>query len=458
MASHSCKRKTMHSITVMAIDDDPMITTLLKRFLEPLGFQLGECHNAVKAEELLEKTLPDVVLVDLYLPEISGFELIERFHERWPALPLVAISGTDKIADVVRAMRIGAWNFVEKPMLDFGIIADTLKMAAYRAEKIREKIRDEESLRQQKEDLEALVSERSAALLQTNQKLQETIKKLQQSQAQMVQQEKLASIGNLAAGIAHELNTPVGFVSSNFKSMKDYILKFKHLIEEYRRFYDRLVGIDGVPVAELGALSALEEALQLDFILEDLDELFTESEDGFERITSIVTKLREFSRVDQREDKTLYCLNKAVETTLVVARNEYKYNAKIATHFDPQLPEVYCHVGQINQVILNIIVNAAQAIKAQGRQEFGSIEITTGAAADHVWCRIRDDGPGIKPEHLKMIFDPFFTTKPVGEGTGLGLNISYDIIVQKHDGELTVDSKPGCGTTFTIKLPRQKVA
>jgi DNA-binding NtrC family response regulator len=101
----------MHSITVMAIDDDPMITTLLKRFLEPLGFQLGECHNAVKAEELLEKTLPDVVLVDLYLPEISGFELIERFHERWPALPLVAISGTDKIADVVRAMRIGAWNF-----------------------------------------------------------------------------------------------------------------------------------------------------------------------------------------------------------------------------------------------------------------------------------------------------------------------------------------------------------
>ena len=140
---------------------------------------------------------------------------------------------------------------------------------------------------------------------------------------------------------------------------------------------------------------------------------------------------------------------------MVVARNEYKYNAEVTTALEPELPEVYCHVGQINQVILNILVNAAQAIKEQGRQELGSIEIETGATAAHIWCRIKDDGPGIKPENLNKVFEPFFTTKPVGKGTGLGMNISYDIIVNKHQGELIVESEPGCGTAFTITLPFQ---
>ncbi len=447
----------MSVATVMAIDDDPGITALFKRFLQPAGFKLCECHHALNAEAKIEEALPDVVLVDLYMPEVSGFELIERFHERWPDLPLIAISGTDKVADVVRAMRVGAWNFIEKPILDFDAITDILRVAISRARKIREKIRAEEYLHQQKENLEHLVAERSAALVKTNRELQETIKKLQQSQSQMVQQEKLASIGNLAAGIAHELNTPVGFVFSNFHSMKDYILKFRSLIEKYRDFHGRLIGVDGVLVAEREALAKLEESLQLDFILEDLDELFAESEDGFERITSIVTKLREFSRVDQRDETSLYCLNKAIDTTLVVARNEYKYDAEVRTVLDPKLPEVYCHVGQINQVILNIIVNAAQAIKEQERQGFGVIEIETGATRECVWCRIKDDGPGIKPEHLNKIFEPFFTTKPPGRGTGLGLNISYDIIVNKHQGELIVDSEYGQGTEFTIQLPRCQV-
>jgi signal transduction histidine kinase len=197
------------------------------------------------------------------------------------------------------------------------------------------------------------------------------------------------------------------------------------------------------------------EELDLEFILEDLEDLFSESRDGFQRITSIVTKLREFSRVDQMDSHESFCFNRSIETTLVVARNEYKYNAEVEIELDPDLPDVMANGGEINQVLLNLIVNAAQAIKEQERKEKGEIRLTTSFDEDWVYCRICDDGPGIKPENLERIFDPFFTTKPVGKGPGLGLNISYDIITNKHQGRLTVESEVGRGTCFTIALPRR---
>ncbi len=217
---------------------------------------------------------------------------------------------------------------------------------------------------------------------------------------------------------------------------------------------DTLIWVTGVKPALVVVREPFKTAVrQFDFILEDLNE----TEDGFERITSVVTKLREFSRVDQRDETTPGSLNQAIETTLVVVRNEYKYNAAVSTVPDPELPEVTCHTGQVNQVLLNIIVDATQAIKEQERQEKGNIEIGTGATTEYAWCRIKDDGPGIIPENLKKVFDPFFTTKPVGKGTGLVVNVAHDIVVNKHRSELLVGSKPGQETTFTIKLPRQKV-
>ena len=446
------------STTVMVIDDEPAITSLLKRSLEQRDYQVLECNYPDQVISLLEEDMVEVVMIDLYMHQLSGFELIEMIRKRWPAFPIIAISGSGIIADVVRAMRLGAWNFIEKPISNFDDVSEIIQSARVRSREMLEKIRSEEQCLQQREFLEVAVAERSAALRKANEELQLAMTKLQNSHSQMVQQEKLASIGNLAAGIAHELNTPVGFVYSNFNSIKEYILKFKILIEKYRQFHRGLAGLDGLSAAEIDDLEQLEESMQLDFILEDLDELFDETEDGFERITSIVTKLREFSRVDQRDETAPSNLNQAIETTLVVARNEYKYAADVSTVLDPELPEITCHVGQVNQVLLNIIVNAAQAIKEQERQEKGSIEISTGATTEYVWCRIKDDGPGIKPENLKKVFDPFFTTKPVGKGTGLGMNIAHDIIVNKHRGELLVESEPGQGTTFTVKLPRQKVA
>lgn len=284
-------------------------------------------------------------------------------------------------------------------------------------------------------------------------KLKKTHQELEEAQFQLVQNEKLASIGQLAAGVAHEMNTPVGFVASNFQTLESYLGKFKGLLE----MYDDLLGqIETLEKTELHnrvtAISKSRKDMKIDFILEDIKELFNESKEGLDRVTNIIRNLKDFSRVGHPEDFGEYDLNAGIETTYVVAKNEIKYDADVKTDFS-EIPPVYCNSGQINQVFLNILVNASQAIKSQEREGMGTITIKTYATDDEVICEICDDGPGIAPDKLPKIFDPFFTTKPTGKGTGLGLSVSYDIIVNKHKGKLLVESTVGKGTKFTIKLP-----
>jgi signal transduction histidine kinase len=283
--------------------------------------------------------------------------------------------------------------------------------------------------------------------------LEEANQELKEMQSQLVQSEKLASIGQLAAGVAHEMNTPVGFVASNFETLENYTEK---ILELFRMYGELLRKIETGEKTELlkitDSICKTWNEMKIDFILEDLPVLFNDSREGIGRVTSIVQNLRDFSRTEQSENLDTYNINDGIRATLVVAQNEIKYDADVETELS-EVPEITCNTSQINQVLLNIIINAVQAIKSEERDDKGKITVRTYATDYEVICEISDDGPGIKADVLQKIFDPFFTTKPVGMGTGLGLSISYDIIVTKHKGTLLVDNAVGKGTKFTIKLP-----
>jgi len=254
-----------------------------------------------------------------------------------------------------------------------------------------------------------------------NMELTQMNETLRKTQAAMIQQEKLASIGQLAAGIAHEINNPLGFLISDFQSLKTINPSDAHYSE-------------------------------------DLSEIFGEMDDGFSRISEIVKNLGSFARSSESADRSPYDLCAGVKRALVIARNEIKYVAEVELRLEP-VPSVSAIPGEIDQVLLNILVNAAHAIGGQERPERGSITVATGREKDRVWVEISDDGPGIKEEVGKRIFEPFFTTKEPGIGTGLGLSISYDIVVRKHGGALSYSSpvntnyRRGEGTLFRIELP-----
>ena len=273
----------------------------------------------------------------------------------------------------------------------------------------------------------------------TNLELAEANMKLQRTQSIMVQQEKLASIGQLAAGVAHEINNPLGFLKSNHSTLEKYVRS--------------LVAAWGELRAAAGpAAEEIERRLDLPNIFADFEPLFSESDEGFARIVRIVASLKNFSRAEHGEAFVPYDLNAGIESTLVVAWNEIKYVADVKKTFG-DLPPIKARGGEINQVVLNILVNAAQAIKAQERHGKGLITIDTRQRGGNIVVTIADDGPGIPKSVQSKVFDPFFTTKEPGTGTGLGLSISYDIVVAKHGGSLVVNSEPGEGTAFIIELP-----
>jgi signal transduction histidine kinase len=263
--------------------------------------------------------------------------------------------------------------------------------------------------------------------------------KLTMAQDLMLQQEKLASIGQLAAGIAHEINNPLGFLKSNQTMLMSY---FKTL----RDLYEKAKAIGNTE------FEALARESDVEYAFEEADHIFHENEDGFSRIKRIISNLMSFSRMENAESFEDYDVNAGIESTLVVAWNEIKYVADVTKEFDG-IPHIPAHGGEINQVILNILVNAAQAIAGQKLQEKGHIHISTKIEGAYVVITIADNGPGIPKNVLTRIFDPFYTTKDPGKGTGLGLSISYDIIVNKHHGRISADSEPGKGATFRIELP-----
>jgi|GEM_PF-429955 len=272
-------------------------------------------------------------------------------------------------------------------------------------------------------------------------------------ESQLLQTEKMASIGQLAAGVAHEINNPTGFVSSNLKTLSDYIKDIGDLSQEYRKLVAKLDqssnAVDlGDVLEHVKRITDLETEVDADFVLKDIGELIEESKSGLDRIKKIVQDLKDFAHPG--EDKPKFAdINQNMDSTINVVWNELKYKTEVTKDYG-SLPQVRCYPQLLNQVFVNLLVNAAQSI-----EERGEIKIRTRADDGHVEIRISDTGCGIPKEKLPRIFDPFFTTKDVGKGTGLGLNVAYNII-EKHHGKIDVKSDVGKGTTFTIRIPTEQ--
>ncbi len=303
-----------------------------------------------------------------------------------------------------------------------------------------------EALSRAKQQLEADIEERSRAQVQLKQQYQELEglhRELQDAQSQLLQSEKLASIGQLAAGVAHEINNPIGFVQSNLGTLESYIRDLLRIIEAYETCEAALPP----EIAPHGDIVNLKLQLDLPYLKSDIPALLSESRDGISRVRKIVQDLKDFSRLDSTPDWQYANLHDGLDSTLNIVQNEIKYQADVVKEYGV-IPEIECLPSQLNQVFMNLLVNAAHAIEGPR----GTITLRSGRSDDEVWIEVADTGKGIAEEVLGRIFDPFFTTKAVGKGTGLGLSLAYGII-QKHNGRIEVTSEVGQGTTFRVTLP-----
>lgn len=319
----------------------------------------------------------------------------------------------------------------------------------------------QQSLAQLNEGLEQTVLERTRTLLtaqadlerdiSTRKKLEEELRanndmleqanhRLQDAQGQLMQADKMASVGQLAAGVAHEINNPIGFVYSNLGSLEQYLNEIFALLSVYEKAEASMAD------SMRAEVQTIKQQTDIAFLKEDVPTLMKESRDGITRVKRIVQDLKEFSHVDSSDEWKTVDLHNGLDSTLNIVNNEIKYHAEVHKEYG-EIPSVECLPSQINQVFMNLLVNAGHAIEGKG-----VITVRTGQQGEEVFVQVADSGKGISAENLKRIFDPFFTTKPVGKGTGLGLSLSYGII-KKHDGRIEVQSEVGKGTTFTVWLP-----
>jgi len=320
------------------------------------------------------------------------------------------------------------------------------------ARDIRETLRLVADLQQAKAALEERVRQRTQEIEQAVQEKERAYQTLTQKDDQLLRQEKMASLGQLAAGVAHEINNPVGFVSSNLQMLQEYWADLTQYVERSKPLVEQVAQGTATAAIRVEAKATVEwlNKAGIDQTLTDAKQSVLESIDGLHRVKKIVSALREFSHADQ-DDLALADLNEGLDSTINIVWNELKYKVTLHKEYG-DLPKIQCYPHQLNQVFMNLLVNSAQAIPTHGE-----IWVRTWADAERVYVDVQDTGTGIDERHLSKVFDPFFTTKPVGQGTGLGLSIVYGI-VERHGGTIRVDSRIGEGTTFHLAFPIQATA
>lgn len=423
---------------VLVVDDSHFNLSVAKRYLEdiPEVTQILLCDDPRQAQSIIDEYGIDILISDLMMPAITGFELLEllRADKKYDDIPIIMLTSIDDTESYKKCFELGAFDYINKPI-------NTIELHSRLKVAIESK--------NNSNNLKALLE----VTKRQNEELKEINAKLTEAKFSLVQSEKMAAIGQLAAGIAHEINNPMGFISSNFDILHKYFNKLsEYLVLVNNKLNNDYGSSPTLSTDEIVGLNAKYKELKLDYIMKDMDSLFSDTFSGIQRITDIIKSLRIYARSSKDNEKATENFLDLIKQVILIANNEVKYVAKIELNIPDDII-VHCNRVQIGQVFVNIIVNAAQAIKTQNRSTLGTISIKARQIEDEVIIEIADDGPGIPEENMLKIFEPFFTTKEIGQGTGLGLSISYDIIVNKHQGSIDVSSELGKGTTFTIILP-----
>ncbi|MFZ2161284.1 MAG: ATP-binding protein [Sideroxyarcus sp.] len=439
-------------LRILMLEDTPDDAELAEHELRKSGIKLVAKRVETRDAFILalEEFQPDIILSDYKLPNFNGNAALEIVRRDYPEVPVIMVTGALKDIEAVELIHAGAKDYVLKDRL--ARLAPAVQRALFVAQEEHARKLAERALRKSHDELETRVRERTAELTAVNAALQAEkatqeilIKKLAEAQSQLLQSEKMASLGQLAAGVAHEINNPVGFVYSNLGALRRYVADLLATLSAFEKHESEMA-------AESRAeLDKLKDQIDIAYLRDDVDKLMSESMDGLQRVKRIVQDMKEFSHVDESELQWSN-LEQGLDSTLNIVWDELNSKAEVVKEY-AGIPEIECMPAQLNQVFMNLLLNAKQSIEEHGR-----ITIRTGRDRDEdVWVEVEDTGKGIKPEHLKRIFDPFFTTKPTGSGMGLGLSLSYSI-VHKHGGRIEVKSTPGKGSVFRVVLPQHALS
>ncbi|MFN6564737.1 MAG: sensor histidine kinase [Nostoc sp. ChiSLP01] len=417
--------------TILVVDDNPTNIQVLFDVLSEIGYRVAIAKSGEAALQRVQSYHPDIILLDVMMPGIDGFETCQRLKADCATceIPVIFMTALSDSVDKVKGLSLGAVDYITKP------------------------IQHEEALARIRVHLQLRESQKS--LQQQTAQLSQALDNLKQTQVHLVQSEKMSSLGQMMAGVAHEINNPVTFIHSNLAPAKEHIEDLLNFIELYRQCHPQ-------PHPEI---QNWMDEVDIDYLQTDLPKLMNSLKLGSDRIRQLVVSLRNFSRLDESGTQ-IVDLHEGIESTLLILQHRLKASPEhpgiqILRDYG-QLPNVECHPSQLNQVFMNIFCNAIDALEQRDRQRSlddilanpSTISIRTEHLPNQaIAISIADNGPGIPENISSRLFEPFFTTKPIGKGTGLGLSISYQIVTQKHRGKIYCESTPGIKTKFIIQIP-----
>lgn len=450
---------TSETNVILIVDDTPTNLEVLSEALTDAGFEVAVATSGESAIEQVKYDLPDLILLDVMMPGIDGFETCSRLKQNplTKDIPIIFMTALSDTVDKVKGLSLGAVDYITKPFQQAEVLARAqihmrLRKLSVAQEEQNARLKQEIMRRNAVEaDLQQLTQELERKVEERTQKLSQTLYNLQMAQVKLVQAEKLTTMGQLVAGVAHEINNPVNFIYANIHYVSDYTQGLLELLKLYQ---------NQCPNSSPEILAKIEQ-IDLPHLSEDLPKILSSMQIGTERICDIVKSLRNFSRHDEAEVKTVD-IHDGIESTMMLLHRRLKPKSdypeiQVVKKYG-NFPKVECYAGKMNQVFMNVLSNAIEALEEvmvkQDNSILPTILITTEVlGSDSIVIRISDNGLGMSQEVQQRLFEPFFTTKPAGKGTGLGMSISHQIVSELHGGCLQCISIPGRGTEFIIEIP-----